>query len=131
LKVNNAELECEEIMLGSNQTRWVYFQVRRDEPGEYEVAINDKSTRFVVAASPPPVTLLAVTPAAPPVPEPAPPAENIPASPTTPAPGTSLLPEKNVQTSLNWTMPGLIALFGVAILVALCVILIRRKPGRP
>jgi hypothetical protein len=126
--VNKADAFSQEIKLQPGQKELLSFQVQRSEPGDYNVAINDKSTRFVVAA--PPVTVLAAPPATNAAPAPPPPEASTPASPAAAPPAPSS-PESSSQSPVNWLLVTVFAVIGVAIAVSLAIMLGRRRPVGP
>jgi uncharacterized repeat protein (TIGR02543 family) len=126
-KVNEAEIDSQEIALDPSQIQYLRFQVQRSEPGEYTVAINDKTTKFVVAS--PPVAILSTPRAAAalsPALESADTADNPASSPYNNLylPGTRL-------PLLNWFLVTMVALLGAGITVPLVIRLGRRKTGSP
>jgi hypothetical protein len=126
-KVNEAEIDSQEIALDPFQTQYLRFQAQRSEPGEYTVAINDKSTKFVVAA--PPVIILATPRIAGPVPSSTLARANTPGGPASPQ--NTPAPTGTSQPALNWALVTVVGLFGAGIVVALAIILGRRRPGIP
>ena len=117
--VNDVEVDTREIQLQPGQEQSLSYQIRRDEPGEYTVAVNDKLNWFVVelpSENNSSITAVGTTS----------PTTTVSSTGSEISSTTTLQSGGSNQSMINWVLITVTVLIGIGVVVMLFIILIRR-----